>query len=256
MLKRLLYLPALRGYQLDDPGIFEVEKRIIRSKPFLREIYTEWYGLISEHLPPGDGSVLEIGSGAGFLEEFIPGLILSDVQYRQGISTVFNAQQLPFPCQKLRAIVMCNVLHHIPSVGSFLKEAARCVREDGCVLMVEPWVTKWSSFVYRRLHHEPFDSETSDWNFPANGPLSSANGAMPWILFHRDRDRFTREYPEWSIEDIRPIMPFRYLLSGGVSRRALVPMGAFKFFRGVDHMLSRWPRIFPMFAFIRLARQR
>jgi SAM-dependent methyltransferase len=254
MLKKLLTLPACRDIELDDPDTFNLEKQIIRSKPFLQDIYLEWYAMISSHLPPGNGPVLELGSGAGFLEDFIPELVTSDVQHRQGITAVLRAQQLPIAGQQLRAIVMCNVLHHIPSVEAFLNEAARCVRPDGRMLMIEPWVTTWSSFVYRWFHHEPFDPYKADWTFPSQGPLSSANGALPWIVFQRDQERFERDFPEWAILDIQPIMPLRYLLSGGVSRRAVVPLWTKTFFRNLDHVLSRFTRVFPMFAFINLMR--
>ena len=89
--------------------------------------------------------------------------------------------------------------------------------------MVEPWVTRWSTLVYTRLHHEPFDPGAEQWEFPSTGPLSGANGALPWIVFQRDRSRFEREFPQWSIERITPLMPFRYLVSGGVSLRSLMP---------------------------------
>ena len=39
----------------------------------------------------------------------------------------------------------------------------------------------------------------------------------------RDRVTFEREFPHWHIELVKPIMPFRYLLSGGVSLRSLNP---------------------------------
>jgi hypothetical protein len=41
--------------------------------------------------------------------------------------------------------------------------------------------------------------DAADWSFPAVGPLSGANGALPWILFERDRARFEREFPQWVI---------------------------------------------------------
>ena len=89
--------------------------------------------------------------------------------------------------------------------------------------MIEPWVTPWSRLVYTKLHYEPFDPEMAHWEFPESGPLSGANNALPWILFVRDRDQFEREFPMWSIQSMRPMMPIRYLVSGGVGFRALMP---------------------------------
>jgi hypothetical protein len=56
--------------------------------------------------------------------------------------------------------------------------------------MIEPWVSTLSRPIYTRLHHEPFNPDAKDWSFPDTGPLSGANGALPWIIFQRDRHHF------------------------------------------------------------------
>ena len=58
-----------------------------------------------------------------------------------------DAGRLPFKAGALRAIVMTDVLHHLPRVDQFLDEAARCVRPGGAIPMIEPWVTSWSQVV-------------------------------------------------------------------------------------------------------------
>src|SRR5262249_48888116 len=121
--------------------------------------------------------------------------------------------------------------------------------------MIEPWTTSWSRFVWRKLHREPFHPEAVDWEFPANGPLSGANGALPWILFARDRSRFEREFPHWQIHKIEVGMPFRYLLSGGVSLRALMPGWMFGFWRSFENALQGWMNALGTFAHIVLLKQ-
>ena len=153
----------------------------------------------------------------------------------------------------LRGIVMTDVLHHLPEPRRFLAEAARCVRPGGVVVMIEPWATPWSRLIYRHLHHEPFRPE-ADWTFPRSGPLSGANGALPWILFERDRQQFEREFPEWKIDGIELMMPFCYLLSGGVSLRSLVPGWTFPALRGFERLLNPYATHLAMFAKIALKR--
>lgn len=121
--------------------------------------------------------------------------------------------------------------------------------------MVEPWVTSWSKIVYTHLHHEPFDPDARHWSFASKGPLTGANGAIPWILFVRDRKEFESRFPELAIEQVRPFLPFRYLLSGGVSMRSLMPgflHGAWAGFEGL--LKSRWPTL-GMFALVSLSRR-
>jgi SAM-dependent methyltransferase len=199
--------------------------------------------------------VLELGSGPGFLQKYIPGLITSDVMPLPGVQRVVDARRLDFEPASLRGVVMTNVLHHIPDVRQFFREAARCVRPGGVVAMVEPWLSAWSRLVYTRLHHEAFEPDAASWEFPAQGPLSDANGALPWIVFHRDRDRFARECPAWSVRSITPCLPFRYLLSGGVSMRSLVPAWTHGFWKWCERCLATWIGSWAMFAVVVLERQ-
>lgn len=215
--------PLTRGLDLDDPRTTELRRRVLAGKPFLRRIYEEWYAGLAAELPPGAGAVLELGSGAGFMADWIPGLVRSEVFPARNADVLLDGTALPFAAGSLRAIAMTNVLHHVPRPAAFFTEAGRAVRAGGVVAMVEPWVTPWSAVVYRRLHHEPFDEAAADWDLPAGGPLSGANGALPWILFVRDRSRFDRALPQWSVRSIRPLMPLRYLLSGGLSFRLSMP---------------------------------
>jgi hypothetical protein len=47
-------------------------------------------------------------------------------------------------------------------------------------------------------------------------------------------------------------MPFRYLLSGGVSWRSLVPNWSFSLWRTIENLLQPWMRHLAMFALIAL----
>jgi len=198
---------------------------------------------------------LELGSGAGFLSDFVPDLITTEIFYCPHIRMVADAQRLPFADNSLRAIVMVEVLHHIPQPRHFFSEASRCVRKGGRIIMIEPWLTRWSQWIYTHLHHEPFLPESAVWEFPSTGPLSGANGAMPWIIFERDRNQFIHEFPQWQIETIKPIMPFRYLVSGGVSLRSLMPGWSFGLWRGIETVMQPWMNNWAMFAQITLTKK-
>jgi len=254
LLRRLLEHPLTVGLDLDDPATTELRKQILSSKPFLRAIYDEWYRMLRAALPAGRGAVLELGSGAGYCRDFVPGLITSDVIRCRGIQVVADAQQLPFRDGSLRAIVFVNVLHHLPAVGRFFREADRCLRTGGRVAMVEPWVSPWSTLVNTRLHHEPFDPRAADWNFASDGPLSGANGALPWIVFERDRARFEQQFPGLAIERIEPFLPFRYLVSGGVGMRSLMPGFLHPFWSGLERLLAPRMDKLAMFAFVSLTK--
>jgi SAM-dependent methyltransferase len=248
IISKILEHPLTRGMAVDDPRTTLLRRSIIQDKAFLRALYTEWYERIIGVLPKKD-DVLELGSGAGFLRLFLPDAITSEVFETPGVRLIADACHLPLPDNSLDAIVMTDVFHHIPDVGRFLLEAARCVRPGGKIVMVEPWRTRWSEWIYTHLHPEPF-SPDSGWEIPSTGPLSGANGALPWIVFQRDRALFESQHPQWRIKNIELIMPFSYLLSGGVSMRSLMPGWMYRPIRLLERILCQ--KLWAMFALIEL----
>jgi SAM-dependent methyltransferase len=143
---------------IDDSQTTALRLQIIRTKPFLRKLYEEWYRDIATHFP-SDTRVLELGSGAGFLKEFIPQLITSELFSAPGVERIIDAQAIAMGDASLDGIVMMDVLHHISDCSLFFHEAARVIRVGGKVVMIEPWNTTWSRWVYQRLHHEPFEPD-------------------------------------------------------------------------------------------------
>lgn len=265
LLSRWLALPLTAGCDLDNPQTTALRRRIIESKPFLKRIYQDWYDAIAAALPRGPGPVLELGSGAGFMRERIARVIASDVMWLPGLDLTADAMRLPFRTGVLAAIAMTNVFHHIPDPRAFLAEAARCIRPGGALVLIEPWVTPWSTFVYRHLHHEPFDPSATAWSLPGpahaghyklapDGPLSGANGALPWIVFERDRTLFEREFPSWQVTSVAALMPFRYLVSGGVSLRSLSPGFSYPAWCRLERALARYVDRLGMFARIVVTR--
>lgn len=247
---KILGHPLTRHLSVDDPRTTQLRLKIIQDKAFLRSLYCEWYERIIRALPKKK-DILELGSGAGFLQQLLPELITSEVFETPGVKLVADACNLPLEKQSLDAIVMTDVFHHIPDVSRLFAEAARCVRPGGKIVMIEPWRTSWSEWVYKNLHPEPFITD-SDWKIPSTGPLSGANGALPWIVFQRDRALFEAQHPQWRIANIELMMPFSYLLSGGVSMRSLLPGWMYRPVRALERILGE--KHGAMFALIELDR--
>ncbi|MBN2261088.1 MAG: class I SAM-dependent methyltransferase [Clostridiales bacterium] len=255
-IRKLLAHPLTRGIDIDDPLCTEIRASIIKQKGFLRRIYENWYEEIAEWLPYNKkGKVLEIGSGGGFLSEVVPNVITSEVYYSKRVDIILKGGNLPFMDNSLSGIVMTCVLHHIAEPRTFLREASRCVQPGGYMIMIEPWVTVWSRFVYTKLHEEPFETKTQDWEFASEGPLSGANGALPWIIFERDRDRFEHEFPQWNIESIKLHSPFCYILSGGVSLRNIFPEFLYPALKRAENLFFPFMKSLAMFATVALVRK-
>lgn len=247
--------PSTRNLHIDDPKTTTMRKRFIQEKLFLKRIYLEWYHMIIDELPEKRGPVLELGTGPGFIEEFIPDIIKSDIFLNPNTSLVIDGTVLPFRDASIRSIVMINVFHHLTKPRAFFSEITRCLHDEGRVIMIEPWVTAWSRIVYKYLHHEPFKPDSLTWEFATTGPLSGANSALPWIVFYRDRQLFEKEFPLLNILKTVPIMPFRYIMSGGVSLRSIMPGFTFDLWRRLEMLLSRFNNNLAMFVIIVLERR-
>lgn len=255
MRKGWLTRPRARRMNLDESQTIRLWRQIVQEKPLLRQVYQEWYAAIAASLPAGEAGVLELGAGAGFLSDFIPNLITSDLIKCPDLHLVLDGTCLPFANASLRGIVMTNVLHHLRYPRRFFHEATRCVQLGGVIIMIEPWVTIWSRLVYAHLHHEPFQPKARTWECPSDSPLSGANSALPWIMFERDRLLFEVEFPEWDIRPIEPIMPFRYLVSGGVSFPSLSPQCSYGIWGRLEEFLRPWNKSLALFAIIVLSRR-
>lgn len=243
------------SHDLDSPERTILHKNIIRNKPFLKRLYEEWYSIFIKqmnHFP--DGKIVELGSGGGFLKDIKPSVVCSDVLDLPSNDLTFSALDMPFADEEISALLMIDTFHHIPNAQQFLSEAARVLKKGGYIVMVEPANSLWGRFIYKNFHHEPFDPE-GGWIIPDSGPLSGANGALPWIVFERDVHLFKSRFPEFVTEEINYHTPFRYLLSGGVSFKQLVPGFSYGFFSALDRIAaSLWPQL-SMFVTIKLKKK-
>jgi SAM-dependent methyltransferase len=257
VLMSFLRIRETEDIDLDSPETIALHRRIVLSKPFLRRLYLEYYEFFRQQtdlLKSLPGELLELGSGGGFLKEILPSVITSDIAPHPSIDRVISAEKLPFADRSLRAIFMLNVLHHMSEPALFFKEAERCLVSGGRVAMIEPFNSVVSRFVYTYLHHEPFDPHVREWRNSGQGRLSDSNQALPWIIFSRDLNLFRAQYPHLQVMGTRPHTCLRYILSGGLTWKSLVPGATYPLVRLLDKGLSRYPNIFPLFQTILLQR--
>lgn len=259
MLKKLidsLKLPEIKNINdLDHFSTSELHAKIIQQKPFLKNLYLDFYKefyRVIEKNP--QGTYCEIGSGGGFLKQVYPQVITSDILTVGNVDLCCDAQALPFRESTLDGIFLINVLHHINDPQKFFKEINRCLKPDGTLLMIEPANTAWARFVYQRFHHEPFDPQAG-WRVEGQGPLSCANGALPWIIFERDKEKFLSEFPGFCLKKLKYMMPFRYLISGGLTLKQLVPSCFYPLVKVLEWILTPINRLIAMFFVVNIQKK-
>jgi SAM-dependent methyltransferase len=233
---------------LDAPERTLHHRDTILRKPFLRKIYIGWYRqLLKKAGDPEKAKVLEIGSGGGFIKKMNANIIISDILEGVNCDMTFSAETIPFEDNSLDAILMIDVLHHLPDCRKFFSEAQRVLREGGKIIMIEPANTVFSRFIYSHIHHENFDQDAKDWSFESSGPLSGANGALPWIVFKRDYQIFKENFPGLRRESIEYHTPFAYIVSGGLSYKSLLPGWLFGPFKIFEALISPFNGFIAMF---------
>ena len=241
-------------------------RRIWAQKPALRRVYEGLFREILASIPTG-ATVLEIGAGPAFLPPFARRerqdlrWIASDLLPLGGVQLQADAVRLPLRDGSIGAIVAFDVLHHLVKPGAFFDEAARVLRDDGRVVLLEPWISPFSVLVYRFLHHEacsfsadpwrPFDADHSDGKAAFDGDL-----AVPWRLVRQtgadDWARHGMRSPE-----VRLLNGLAYFLTRGFQPGSLVPrwaVGPLLAFDSVTAPLARLSAVRARLTFTRLPR--
>ncbi len=224
---------------LDDSRATLLHRDIIQKKPFLKNIYTDFYNRfkkIAGTFPRG-ALFVEIGSGGGFIKDVIPEAVTSDILELPGVDRCFSALDMPFKDSEADVFFMIDVLHHVSDAQIFFKELTRCLKPGGKIVMIEPANTPWSRFIHRNFHHEPFDAK-GGWVVEKKGAGSWANTALAWIIFYRDRKKFKKEFPSLKILKLENHTPLRYIISGGLSFRQILPSFTYNAVKGIETLLS------------------
>ena len=170
---------------------------------------------------------MELGGGSGNLKELLPETLSTDIMIAPWLDAVLDAQTLPFKDESLENIVLFDVLHHLSEPALFFSEAVRILKERGRIILMEPYVSRASFFVYRYLHAEGMDRAVDPLGgaFPRKGkdPFQG-NQAVPSLIFGKCRKEFTRTFPELKIAREEWTDFFVYPLSGGFHQPSLCPL--------------------------------
>lgn len=204
--------------------------------------------------------VLEIGSGASPLKTFLPSVITSDILQLEYLDIVFDCHNIAdtdaIQDHSLDVIVLTNVLHHLRNPLQFLQGATKKLAAGGQIWMTEPYFSGLSYPLYKTLHHEPVNFNIQRPVLDEiQGPLSTSNQAMPYMIF------FSR--PDWRAEladcyDLQKIQygfytSLSYMMTGGISRNFPVPSPLYRTYFKLDRWLARcWPKTFASFFSARL----
>lgn len=211
-----------------------------QERPLLRRLYNEWFDLIAQRLSSVDGPTIELGSGFAPLRDRIPNLVTTDVEPTPWADLVVDAQSISYPDSSLANIVAMDVLHHLAEPTRFLDEARRTLRPGGRVVAIEPYTSALWTIVYRAFHHELTEPKVNPFEMDPrlSAKAMQGNQALPTSLFFRRSDEFRRRWPELRIVERRRFAFAIYPLSGGFTRKPLLPISLYRPLRALEMLLS------------------
>lgn len=196
-------------------------------------------------------NILEIGSGTSPIKRFIPNVMTSDIMNLEYLDYVFDCHKIDtfaeIPDESVDIISMTNVLHHVKYPIDFLQKSHCKLKPGGMVIIAEPYFSFFSNVMYKYLHHEPVDFYIKKPEInQIDGPLSSANIALPYLIFFLKNDwriQFRQKYDIDNCE-IEFFTFISYPITGGISRRFPIPQKIYRIIFKVDHIFSK---LFPKF---------
>ncbi|MFC1591566.1 class I SAM-dependent methyltransferase [Thermodesulfobacteriota bacterium] len=227
-----------------------------------------WYEQLYAHmLGPAECSrnkkILEVGSGTSPLKLFYPQVITSDILDLDYLDMRFDCMQIDsaadIPDAGLDIITMTNVLHHITHPVAFLEKAAVKLKPGGSIIMAEPFLSTFSKLYFRYLHHEPIKMNiTMPELDKSDGPLSSANSALPYLIFFSGRGWDASLHNLYRFDSSRCdfFTSTAYLITGGISHVFPIPQWLYRIYLGIDNRLQRrLPNLMALFFIIRLKKK-
>ena len=225
-----------------------------------RELYRDQFKDLSD---PAALSILEIGSGTSPLKQFLSNVVTSDVLDLDYLDLVFDCHEIDkldaVKDNSLDVITLTNVLHHLKNPIAFLNRAASKLKSGGKVIATEPFFSVLSNVIFKYLHHEAVDLRISEPELgDVQGPLASANIALPWLIFCQNTEWLQRLNDNFDLTTFsaRPFSALSYMVTGGISHRLPVPRFLYRMLFPVDLAFSRrFPRACAAFFTVTLTRR-
>ena len=200
---------------------------------------------------------IEVGSGAGFLKDYIKNknLKLTDMSNDEHLDFKnIDAQSTGFPDESFNYVIASNMIHHVPYPIKFFREMNRILKKNGKLIIYEAYCSIIFQIATMIMRHEGFNFNVNVWDEDA--PKSdeknvwAGNVAVSNLIFD-DKKKFDENLGNLFSIDYEELSEcLIFLNSGGVTSKTFcIPMNNFfmKILHSMDKFLVKFfPNIFCM----------
>ena len=195
---------------------------------------------------------MEVGSGAGFLRDFIKNKNLKLTDMSDDLHLDYkniDAQNTKFQNESFDYVISSNMIHHIPYPIKFFREMNRILKKNGKLIIFESYCSVLLQLAVFAMRHEGFDFTVDVWD--EKNPKSdednvwAGNIAVSNLIFD-DKKKFNEKLGHlFSIEYEELVECLIFLNSGGVTSKTFcIPMN--NFFMNILNIIDKFLiKIFP-----------
>ncbi len=251
-IRTYLQEPRLIGINPDSEEMLAIHSKVLYEKPMMRNVFSEFYNAciqLDKHcFSPTKGKQIEIGAGVSFFKKKYPEIISTDIKKAENLDMIVDAQHMPFENNSVRAVYGINCFHHLSNPQLFFNELERVLTKGGGCILIEPYYGVVAKRFYKKIFDtETFDMNQKEWNNESLGFMNGANQALSYIVFKRDKKKFEERYPNLEIVMQKPLNNYmRYVLSGGLNFRQLLPSFFSPVIKGVEFLFIPLNAIFAL----------
>lgn len=242
-LRERLLDPNVAHHMADEAALLAAHREAVLKKALLRSTFEYFYREAARWADatcqaPATLPEYELGAGSSLFDRQRPGLTLTDVRTAHWL-TPLDAQDMDLPNASVRAFFGILMFHHLPEPDRFFDELVRTLAPGGVCILIEPYHGALSRAVHSRLHSTEFYDLDGGWDTEVSSAMNGANQALSSIVFKRDRDQFEARWPQLELLATERMHNYlRYLASGGVNFRALLPAWSMPMLRGTEALLQ------------------
>ena len=185
--------------------------------------------------------VIELGGGGGFIRQYYPDVITSDLNRFPCTQLVCNATRLPFRAGSVGSLIAVAFFHHCVNPKQLFDEVQRVLKPSGRFVIFDPYISLLSRLVYALgteedcdLSQPPFETAPGK----ARIPLLEANIAKATIIFKKNRPLFEKLYPSLRIVSVDRVNLLRHIIAGSCLQKSPFPAWLYPVAGWVDRALN------------------